>query len=206
MSKIFIFADDPESDAIKNAVKVISAACDCTVYAEKTSPANILSIVVGLLSTQQTADSNVVSALPPEPAPELPPELPEPDDETESEVDLPDDIGDLDTESDEKDSKKKKDDEITFNFESLGYVDVDGERIKAYKTTGESELHVMNMGSEAKNKCSYKLNESTFAVWLNGGTPSTRVRINKYNVIDVHLKESKRGESYLLLNTSNFKK
>lgn len=209
MSKIYIFADNPESDAIKNAVKVISAACDCTVYTEKTSPASMLSVVVGLISTGPYG----TPALPPEPTTDTEPTT-EPT-ELETDFEIPTDVetetGGEKGDEGEDVSSEENDDEITFNFESLGYVNVDGERIKAYKTNGESALCVVGFGkslNEAKttDKLTYKLNESSFTIWTASSSPTTRVRINNSNIIDVKLTESKKGETYILINTEIFKR
>ena len=214
MSKIYIFADNPESDAIKNAVKVISAACDCTVYTEKTSPASMLSVVVGLIRTGPYG----APALPPEPTTDAEPTTEPADLETDFEIPTDTEVESDSEKEDEKEDDSSEDhddessdDEITFNFESLGYVNVDGERIKAYKTNGESSLCVVGFGkslNEAKttDKLTYKLNESTFTIWTASSSPTTRVRINNSNIIDVKLAESKKGETYILINTEIFKR
>lgn len=212
MAKIFIFADDPKSEAVQNAVKMLSAAhSSITVSAEQLTPVNILAIATGLLSANA---GEIVDAIP---HVEDPADIPVADIDTSDNADIDSEIEtalDVDAASSTKpvededasseDDTGTEDDEVKFNFESLGMVDVDGELIEAFTTAGEPTLFVKSLSeslSEGK-KCSYKLNESVYSVWFSESAevPKARVHVNHKLVLAVKVLESKRDTAYILLN------
>lgn len=199
--KIILITDEPQSEAIKNAVKMLATTGDYKVEIETPETANMLHIALGLLSPtrcgfidHQENDSEKDDADEQEDVEIATVEV-IPDEEVEVDVDV--------------------EDPTDFTFESAGFVSIDGEMVEAFLAP-DAETTVLEAANiKANNKrVDYTLNESKFACYRQveasaeqSVTAEHRVAVNnEWTLVTVELKESEANAKPRLIVGADYKR
>lgn len=178
MGKIVVLAGDDDSESVKAALD--SASLDYELV--KPTAANLLHIAIGMVDDEPTEPAPTE-----EPVPEAPAEKPEASKDEEP----PKNVGGAGG------TPPESTDDVQ---ESLGFVTIDGEQIKAVRgSSATSVLRSINVQAGAKT--TYSINESVFSFWAaDPNAPATRLTVkvgNHQTSIELPVKSTVGTETYL---------